>query len=248
MVIDTDAESLSFSGIMCVNNVCSCTPAPQCCFALCNGYGIMINPPPTMCGNQSCDEFKDLPMGCPVTLGAGKTNDPLDNPCNFASGEAYMTDAEPDLEVAFTCAAKVGAGGDGNERPMEAMTESIGPLVAPGECNEGFLRDDAILVVTFITDEEDMGSMGSPATWKQALLDAKYGNEDAIVMLGLLGDADVPGGVCSDQADPAPLLRQFAESFTNGQWGSVCEPDYTPFFVEAVDTIDFACDNFVPPG
>ena len=249
MAVDTDAESLSFSGLNCVNNVCSCMPEPQCCFALCNGIGpIMINPLPTECGGMDCDLFKDLPEGCPVTLGAGKTNDPLDNPCNFASGKSYMTDNEPDLESAFTCAAKVGAGGDGNERPMEAMTESIGPLLDPGECNEGFLRNDAILVVTFITDEEDEGSMGDIASWKQALVDAKGGNEDAIVVLGLVGDPDVPNGVCNDQADAAPKLRSFAESFTNGQWSSVCAPDYSPFFLDAVDSIDFVCDNFVPPG
>ena len=55
-----------------------------------------------------------------------------------------------------------------------------------GGCNEGFLRDDAILVVTFITDEEDTGSAGNPDSWKQTLVDAKGGNEEAIVVLGLV--------------------------------------------------------------
>jgi hypothetical protein len=36
--------------------------------------------------------------------------------------------------------------------------------------------------------------------------------------------------------------------FPNGVLGSVCALDYTPFFIKAVDVIDFACDNFEPPG
>jgi hypothetical protein len=63
----------------------------------------------------------------------------------------------------------------------------------PGGCNEGFLRPDAILVVTLISDEDDMYSEGDPDTWKQALLTAKADDEEAIVMLGLLGDTGQPG-------------------------------------------------------
>jgi len=248
MVLDTDAESLSFSSISCSNNVCTCMPTPQCCFALCNGLGgVVISPPPTSCGGQDCSNFTTLPTGCDVELGAGKVKDPLDNDCNFSSGNRWMTDQEPNLQSAFECAALVGAGGDGNERPMEALTEAIGPQQGMGACNEGFLRDDAILVVTFITDEEDGGSMGDPNTWKQAVIDAKNGDETAVVVLGLVGDSDVAGGTCTS-GQPAPKLRQFADSFTQGQWGSVCAPDYTPFFQQAVSVIDAACDNFTPPG
>ena len=45
--------------------------------------------------------------------------------------------------------------GDGSERPMEAMIAAVSTLNVPGQCNEGFLRKDALLVVTFITDEEE---------------------------------------------------------------------------------------------
>lgn len=83
----------------------------------------------------------------------------------------------PDLAGAFECAALVGAGGDGNERPMDAMIQAVGPLNQAGECNAGFIRDDAILVVTFITDESEDESGGTPASWKQALLDAKSGTK-----------------------------------------------------------------------
>jgi hypothetical protein len=249
MVVDTDAESLAFSGISCTNNTCTCTPEPQCCFALCSGNGpIQINPPPTECAGIACGDF-ELPTGCPVTLGAGKSEDPLGNPCGIENDARFMTDTQPDLVGTFECVAVVGAGGDGNERPMEAMTKAVSSETSAGGCHEGFLRDDAILVVTFITDEEDEGSTGDPAAWKQALVDAKGGNEDAIVVLGLLGDSGVAGGTCTDdQADDAPGLRTFAESFVRGDWASVCAPSYGAFFEAAVSVIDTTCDEFVPEG
>ncbi|HEY8380237.1 MAG TPA: hypothetical protein VIK91_27295, partial [Nannocystis sp.] len=249
LVTDTDANALSFgSELICINGVCMCKPEPQCCIGLC--HADIVDPPPADCAGLPCSEYK-VPQGCDAALGAGKVNDPLGNPCGVDSGKRYLLDSQQDLTETFSCVAKVGAGGDGNETPMAAMLEALGPLNQAGECNEGFLRDDAILVVTFITDEDDdpKKSMGDPATWKQALVDLKGGNEEAIVVLGLIGDPDVPGGLCGVQdAQASPRLRTFAESFTHGQWGSVCAPDYAPFFAEAVSVIDTACDDFSPPG
>lgn len=248
LVVDTDAASLSFSSLNCSNGVCTCMPEPQCCLGMC--YGNIVQPTPTECAGKPCSDY-ELPTGCDATLGAGKVADPLGNDCGITSGKRYMLDSQPNLTDTFACVAKVGAGGDGNELVVQAMMEAIGTQNEPGQCNEGFLRDDAILVVTFITDEEEDGkSPGNPTTWKQFLVDAKNGNEEAVVMLGIVGDPDVAGGVCANggDADPAPILRGFAESFTYGQWGSVCAADYTPFFVDAVSVIDAACDDFVPPG
>ena len=120
-----------------------------------------------------------------------------------------MTETQANLSQTFSCVALVGTSGDGNEKPMEAMIESITTLNPPGQCNEGFLRPDAVLVVTFITDEEDAGkSAGNPTTWKQSLVTAKNGDPNAIVMLGLIGDTDQPGAVCTaDLADASPNLR-----------------------------------------
>ena len=50
---------------------------------------------------------------------------------------------------------------------------------------------------------------------------------------------------CTDNGD-APVLRSFAESFVYGTWASVCEPDYTQFFVDAVSVIDTASTDDSP--
>lgn len=230
MVVDTDAGGLN-------TNICDtiCQVLDEC-----QGVPCDMLPPPG--GGGGCDDV----------LGAGRLTNGAGMACGVTGGNRYAVEGQADLTGTFSCLGDQGTSGDGNERQMEAMTEAIGPLNGVGQCNEGFVRDDAILVVTVITDEEDDTS--TPAAWKQALVDAKNGDESAVVVLGLFGDTDVPGGVCSamngmnDGADPSPNLRAFADSFMFGQWGSVCASDYAPFFSDAVGVIDGACDVFMPPG
>ena len=211
-------------------------------------------PLPGLCVGYECGVTQ--PEQCEDILGAGVTHpkgaDASNMDCNFQNGLRFMTDQEPNLVGAFQCAARVGTGStDDPERPMEAMVEAFnenGPNLA---CNFGFLRDDAILVVTFITDENDDsgdGSAGSVDTWRQALIDAKNGDESSIVMLGLFGDDDLPGAICNGGAEVAPRLRQFLDSWGDrGFFGSICSGDYDSFFQEEVDIIDTTCDEFTPP-
>lgn len=225
MVIDTD-EANSFA---------------QECLLLCQ-----ILPE---CEGYPCDMLP-MPEGCDATLGSGLLKDPKNEPCGVAGDNRYMVDGQPDLSGTFACLGKVGTNGDGSERPMEAMVSAVSTLNKVGGCNEGFVRPDALLVVTFITDEEDdEESNGSPIGWNASLIAAKAGDEKSIVVLGLIGDPDQPNAVCSqDQAEASPRLREFAESFTYGSWGSICSPDYAPFFDAAVSVIDTACELFEPPG
>ena len=71
--------------------------------------------------------------------------------CGVTSGHRWMDEAQPDLSPTFGCLATVGVGGDGNERPMEAAIEAVSSQVADGECNAGFVRPDALLIVTVIS-------------------------------------------------------------------------------------------------
>jgi hypothetical protein len=203
---------------------------------------------------------------CELVGGAGIVTDKSGAPCPLLAGGRYLTEDQPDLESTFACLAEVGTLGSGNEAPMAILQRATGPeQVGPGGCNEGFLRSDALLVVTFITDEEDDhesaqlgGSPGDPGDWKAALVANKGGREEDVVVLGLIGDSDLPGATCAPLdkstnqttgAEGAARLRELVELFGDrGRWGSVCAPDYTPFFVEAVGVVDLACDEFIPPG
>jgi hypothetical protein len=76
-----------------------------------------------------------------------------------------------DLADTFACIARLGADGCGYERPLEAMQRA---LTHPD--NAGFLREDALLAVVFITDEDDCSvtdtAMFNPA---QSSIDSELG-------------------------------------------------------------------------
>jgi hypothetical protein len=201
---------------------------------------------------EDVDEPTLDPIECEEVQGAGRRRSEEGDDCGIQGGLPFMTDSQPDLEATFSCVARVGTDGSAIEEPMDAVLAATGrDLNAAGRCNAGFLRSDAVLVVTFITDEEDRRSEGTPEEWRTLLLERKYGNPDALVMLGLVGDNNVDGGLLGGpcrllDADGAPRLQGLVESLS-GVLGSVCAPDYAPFFATAVESIDSACDEFVPP-
>jgi len=247
MVIDTDGEDKWDEELVeCQVSDCVGEPPDEPC-------GILPPENNWTCGNLPTEDV------CDATLGAGIDHDDSDarNSCGLLDGRRWFSDAQPDPGAAFDCVAHL-YDGNSPELTMGGMLAALDPgMNGPGGCNEGFLRDDAVLVVTFISDEEDDGdSMGDPLAWRDELLALKGGNETAVVMLGLLGDTGVPGAVCPPDSVPgsnggeyAPRLIEVVESFgTRGVWGSVCAPDYAPFFDEAVGLIDSACDEYEPEG
>ena len=84
------------------------------------------------------------PSGPWISYRDGQTNVP-------GSGK----DPVQKVKDAFSCIAKLGINGCGSEQPLEAAYKALN-----GKTNPGFLRnnpggDDALLVVVFITDEDD---------------------------------------------------------------------------------------------
>lgn len=55
----------------------------------------------------------------------------------------------------FRCIATLGIMGCGFEQQFEAARRGLVENTAPGRCNEGFLRDRSVVVVVFLTDEND---------------------------------------------------------------------------------------------
>jgi hypothetical protein len=190
--------------------------------------------------------------GCSGKLGAGMRMGSEGQDCGIEGNQRFLADGQPHLADTFACLAQVGTFGNADERPIDALLAATGATSNQlDDCNEGFLRDDAVLVVTLITDEEDGLSKGDPTSWKHALRAIKGGNEKAIVMLGLIGDNQVagglPGGPCDTlSGSSSPRLQRFVESFEYGSLGSVCAPDYSQFFADAVRPIETACETFTP--
>lgn len=205
------------------------------------------------CNSAPCAPWDGVP--CDALLGAGRIADGSGAVCGLP-GRRWLDAADPDRDATFTCMASVGIEGEPQERPAQALEAAVVGLAGADACNAGFLRDDALLIVTMISDEDDsLASLGDPDAWHAAIVAAKAGNEAAVVMLGLLGDSDLEAGLCApfDPVDnsgsqPSTRLRAWVDSFTYGSWVSVCEPDYGGFFDAALGSILTACDEFVPPG
>ncbi|MEM6989843.1 MAG: hypothetical protein AAF721_05085 [Myxococcota bacterium] len=165
--------------------------------------------------------------------------------CTPASGKRYIEPGEPDLAGTFACMATVGTAGHASERPMNAIEHALDATNAESQaCNAGFLRDDALLVVTFVSDDGGQPDEGEPQYWYDAVLAAKGGDPSGVVVLGLGPGGPGCGGGGEHWLD-------FVEMWgDNGIHGGVCgtAEEYVQFFQDAVTTIDQACEDYDPPG
>jgi len=197
---------------------------------------------PMTCSHSTCDEAMDYACGnvfdaCDTTRGAGVVHPAGDGAsnmlCDLQGGHRYIEEGQPDLSSTFSCIASVGLAGHPSERPVDGMVEAVSPMLqTAGGCNEGFLRDDGILVVTFISDDPNVEDTNSAQEAYDALVAAKNGNAEAIVMLGL-----IPGG----QPHWSDLIALFGD---RGIEGPVSTEDYNQFFLDAVSIIEDTCLDF----
>src|SRR5690606_25916757 len=148
----------------------------------------------------------------------------------------YFTNQQPDPVGTFACAAKIGA--SGSDRLGDAVAAAVSPeLNGAGGCNEGFIRDDALLMVTFLERSYDSLSVGKPKLWAEALLEAKHGDPKAVVMFNI-GDPSCPpiDRICD-------LVKYY---FPYWYIADTEEPGYVPAFETATDLLLEACATYIP--
>lgn len=196
---------------------------------------------PPLCG--AVLDFCDKEIGAGITFPVGE--DASNQRCELASGARYIDNTEPSRTAAFTCIAQVGTRGGSltAERMVKALQD-------PDGCNQGFLRDDALLVVTLIQDTYDQDSTGNVASWKKALQDAKGGDDNAFALLVLTTDVDVgyqQKCLPNEHNTEKNPLRLLVESVDNGFIGSICELSYEQFFADTVESIVDLCEGYTPP-
>jgi len=104
------------------------------------------------------------PVGCNVVYHSDRScgaNDCGQDDCSGEPGAALVEDSVSGCprcrnftggaDEAFACLAQVGIDGCGFEQPLEAARKALDD----NSYNEGFLREDSILVLIFLTDEDD---------------------------------------------------------------------------------------------
>lgn len=228
-------------------------------------YHIMVVDGDAEWGVSTCDEtcptpekspctIEDYPCDyvsteCDRTMGAGvvyPAGDKAPNhSCPIDGGRRYMVKGQTDLEETFICAARVGT--SGVARMGDAMAAALSPeMNAPGGCNADFLRDDALLMVTQISNTYDQkngiidSQIGNVDTWTDAVLAAKHGDPDAVVMLSILQ--------ALPECDEDDRICQMVRMFPHHLIADREEPDYGPSFEQATELVAEACAEFVPPG
>ena len=190
------------------------------------------------------------PTLCDTTIGAGEVcpaaRDAANKLCPIDDGRRYMVKGQTDLKGTFACAAQVGS--SGAMRMGQTLAVAVQPWMNDeGSCNDGFLRDDALLMVTIITHAYDVEDgivtsyEGTPATWAAAVGDAKHGDLDSVVVLGII-PTEGPG--CKDFDRLCQMLELFPFALNRDSWAD----KYGPFFEEAAELVETACADFIPPG
>lgn len=204
---------------------------------------------PPYCGAalEPCDKG-EFGAGVTFPAGAGASN----RRCELDGGRRYIMTGQQDMTEAFACIAQVGTGGGG--AVGQAMTAALQPAINADDddaCNRGFLRDDALLVVTIIMDGYDEFSLGTVEEWIEALRAAKNHDDDAFMVMVLTTDVDVGfDQLCypDEWNQTKNPLRSLAEGVKHGFIDSICLDDYAPFFAEHVAHLVELCDDLVPPG
>ena len=209
------------------------------------------NPEPEWIGKPCCGVanypcgYLDVMNDCETAFGAGTVfpaGDYAANKlCPIDGDRRYMIKGQKDLTDTFACVAQIGISGRGQlgEALTAAMQSNIND---PGGCNNGFLRKDALLMATFIQANPDHGgggldSDGFAEDWAKAVLDAKHGDPDSVVMLSF--------GVTQEWGDYDEITRM-ARMFPYGRYVDTYETDYATAFEEATGLVETACAVFVP--
>ncbi len=181
--------------------------------------------------------------------------------CGFSTGKNYMSSESPQLTAEFECVINLSGNGymgaadscqdegdnkDDDEQPALSAAKAVSPP-AQGAQNGGFLRDDAVLFVVAITDEDEEGLEGSPQEIAQRFIDAKSGDINDVVFLGIGGKSicNGPYGTALN-ATTLGAVAQVFEGAGRGLHWDLCAGDLPTAFAEGIALVDGACKDFIP--
>jgi hypothetical protein len=158
-------------------------------------------------------------------------------------GARWIDNQTADPVARFTTMANVGVDGFGEcEMALQQSFSALESQSNPGRWNEGFYREDALLSVIVISDEDDHGDDGNQWTgmcdgiavseyipWLEQI--KGFGDADQVIFTGIVGDR--PDG-CSVDDNSAQYGAAYWEVIDalGGNFFSICSPDWGDFLVE----------------
>ncbi len=184
--------------------------------------------------------------------------------CNMS--RRWLQKGDSNVAQSFACVAKVGTNGPSFEMPLEGAKRAVVERVADGT-NAGFLRDDALLAVIFLTDEDDCSTplasftanddscvppppgLVTVPTYLTAFDNVKGGGtvgRSRWASAVIAGPNDCQSSFGS--ARTANRMLDFvSQAGPNAVFSSICSGDLSGALTTALNTFKAACNNFQPP-
>lgn len=167
--------------------------------------------------------------------------------CGLPPGRRWLVGPSPTLADEFACVAATRSG-------TEEMTYYNLAEALHDPANAGFLRDDSLLIIVILTDEDTYDFvLSTMVAIRQRILDAVGGDLQRLVVLAIAGGQGVfemPATVCHGvYGDAAPgrriisITRSFRE---RGLFHNICEGDLASTFSAVLGDIVSACAQFTP--
>jgi hypothetical protein len=215
-----------------------------------------IDPPEVCVPGIGCADPPPLPSSENGDNGAFKQK------CDMT--RRWIERGDADVSGTFSCAAKVGTGGPSIEMPLYTTELALTDRVADGT-NAGFLREDALLALVILSDEDDCSRTDNDFTiesdschpeWPEnvpidhftSTLDTIKGDRGRWAAAVIAGPG--PGSCHSDDfgdAINARRLQQFVTTTgTNAVFSSICQGDLSGALADALETFSAACEAFPP--
>ncbi|MGB1014042.1 MAG: hypothetical protein ACPG4T_07905 [Nannocystaceae bacterium] len=166
---------------------------------------------------------------------------------------------DDDVAGKFACVGNVGTLGSSIEMPLHVAELSFTARIDDG-ANEGFRRDDALLAIVVLTDEDDCSrednnfdllsdicigddAMSVPTSDYVSFFDSVTGSRERWAAAIIAGEQNCTSSF--GDAIEATRLKEFVGlSGSNTVFSSICDGDLAPALQEALDTFDLACGGF----
>jgi hypothetical protein len=174
--------------------------------------------------------------------------------CAFASGQRWIEGPSGTMLDEFACVADVPCQQDvlSGEPTLEAGLRGL-----QHDGNAGFLRDGAVLLVVFITDEEDQSAV-TPAAIHDGLLALKGGDERYVAVVTIAGPREGTVEVnpvthamgCEGTyggTEETPEIIDFSALFgTRGVHYEMCgDNDMSGALQAGFDVLELSCDEVI---
>lgn len=165
-----------------------------------------------------------------------------DTDCGLPPGQRWIVGPTPTLAEDFACLAATRSG-----LQETTAANAAGALVDPA--NDGFLRDDSLVFVIMLTDEDTYEEVPTRMQTRTTLIDAVGGTFDRLLVLGVAGDQGVyeaPKGECDGvygAAKPAGRLTSIVGSLReHGMMQDICQGSLAATFADVLETVVSACE------